>query len=192
METETFFSVVEPDRSVESESEVAEQLQSSMRGNDGAVDRTVEPVEVDEGTRDEMVGEENRDTFRGMDVSRPICSSTPSPADKMEVGERTFEEMFGGESQVTFHGFDVSRPPAPLTLQPASPSTVDLDLSESGPSDRPSPLKTFTARQKKRRDDQIERIKGATRRLDSNVSRVEVDGRTPSASLGDLSQWLRR
>ena len=186
---------VEPDRSVESESEVAEQLQSSMRGNDGAVDRMVEPVEVDEGTLDEMVGEENRDTFRGLDVSRPICSSTPSPvdkADKMEVGERTFEEMFGGESQVSFHGFEASRPPTPLTVQPASPSTVDLDLSESGPSDRPSPLKTFTARQKKRRDDQIERIKGATRRLDSNVSRVEVDDRTPSASLGDLSQWLRR
>ena len=69
----------------------------------------------------------------------------------MEVGEGTFEEVFGGE-EVTFH-FDVSRPPAPLTVQPASPSTVDLDLSESGPSDRPSPLKTFTARWKKRREE---------------------------------------
>ena len=133
--------------------------------------------------------------------------------------------MFGEEDQDTFCGFDASRPnhsssPKPETLVPStshasSSYTVDLDLSEGKPMDRPSPLKTFTNRWKKRRDDlsrhhqqnddlstestsrRSERVKRDINRFDPSVSSVEVQAKTGSVATqtvvrDDLSQWLRR
>ena len=112
-------------------------------------------------------------------------------------------------------GFDDLQLSSSFSLEQAAPSQIssEVDLSESGPSNRPSPAKTFCERWKMRRNDErcrnlsensltempirrSNRMKRLINRFDpSSVSALEIQVEsvaTQTSDWDDLSQWLQQ